>query len=150
MEHYNAVSEHQTSSSTPSMRMPEGKSRPQVSVFSSTKHLWQFPDLAIGDVKAAHEREEMSDCKSGRSRWIPGKLYPLIPGRLSFTAHDNDDQTVDEIRRYPKLFYFSNDSQEKYLPFCADFGPVNIAVLVHFCHEMREKEADKRIAHRHL
>lgn len=76
--------------------------------------------------------------------------YPLIKDRLSFTAHDSIDQTREEIRRRPKLFFFSTDLQERYIPFCADFGPVDVATVVEFCDYLRDKMHDPRIANRHL
>jgi len=82
--------------------------------------------------------------------WVPGKLYSLLPGRLSFTAHDDDEQTIKEIRLHPKIFFFSTDLQERYAPLCADFGPVNLGILVRFCDFIREKMNDRRLQNRHL
>jgi len=81
---------------------------------------------------------------------VPGQLYPLIPGRLSFVAHEDDEHTAAEISRNPELFFFSTDLHERYRPFCSDFGPVNLAAVARFCEYMRDKEADARLAGRHL
>jgi len=120
--------------------------------------------LSIGDMNST--ASTLSRARSGGSgsfrserserqvqpqqRYEPGKLYTLIPGRLSFTAHEDDDHTVEEIQRNPLIFFFSTDLQERYLPFCSDFGPVNIGTLVQFCEYVRDKEADPRLQNRHL
>jgi hypothetical protein len=40
--------------------------------------------------------------------------------------------------------------QERYEPFCADFGPVNLGILHQFCQMMQERMNDERLSHRHL
>jgi len=62
-----------------------------------------------------------------------GDVYPLIPGKLSFTVHDSDAMTRRAIEKEPNLFFFSSDFHERYEPFCADFGPVNLGVVHSFC-----------------
>ena len=62
-----------------------------------------------------------------KSSWVLGKIYPIIPGRLSFTAHHDDDHTNEQISRNIHMFYFSSDFHEHYEPYCADFGPVNLS-----------------------
>jgi len=78
------------------------------------------------------------------------RMYPVIPGRLSYTAHTNNDMTRDEIRNHPALFFFSDDHQELYFPFCADFGPVNLGVVHSFCRMLRGVLAERELAHREL
>jgi len=85
-----------------------------------------------------------------KTPWAVGKIYPIIAGRLSFTAHRNDDHTLTEIKRQPALFFFSSDLQERYEPYCADFGPVNLGVVHRFCTLMNERMNDQRLAKRHL
>lgn len=85
-----------------------------------------------------------------QQRYVPGRLYSLIPGRLSFTTHQDDDHTRREIEQNPHLFFFSTDLQERYQAFCADFGPVNLGVLVQFCDYVRDKEVDERLQRRQL
>eukprot|EP00961_Rhodomonas_salina_P200898 2710157-Rhodomonas_salina.1 len=114
----------------------------------------QFPGLQSvqheGSDHGATDYHEMSIGEMNNPRFEPGAIYSLIPGRLSFSAHDNDDHTLEEIRSNPQLFFFSTDLQERYLPFCADFGPVNLGTVVHFCDYVRDKEADSRLKGRHL
>ena len=64
-----------------------------------------------------------------KSSWVLGKIYPIIPGRLSFTAHHDDDHTNEQISRNIHMFYFSSDFHEHYEPYCADFGPVRRVTL---------------------
>lgn len=85
-----------------------------------------------------------------KTPWAVGKIYPIIKGKLSFTTHRNDDHTLAEIKRQPTLFFFSSDLQERYEPYCADFGPVNLGVVHRFCTLMTERMTDPRLANRHL
>ena len=77
-------------------------------------------------------------------------LWQVIPGRLSFSAHPDEDFTREAIHTHPELFYFSSDLQERYEPYCLDFGPVNLAVIHRFCTLMDERLHDPRLATRHL
>eukprot|EP00961_Rhodomonas_salina_P213523 2883709-Rhodomonas_salina.1 len=111
-------------------------------------HIANLPLLNVrSDSK---DNEEMCIGEMNSPRFEPGALYPLLPGRLSFSVHENDDHTIREIRTQPELFFFSTDLQEKYHPFCADFGPVNLGTVVQFCDYMQDKEADSRLKGRHL
>mmetsp|Transcript_33158 Transcript_33158/g.83685 ORF Transcript_33158/g.83685 Transcript_33158/m.83685 type:complete len:496 (+) Transcript_33158:193-1680(+) len=74
-----------------------------------------------------------------------GKLFPVIPGRLSWCAHVSDNQTRRQIANYPDKFFFSDNHQELYEPFCADFGPLNLSVVHNFCGMMRSRMADPRL-----
>lgn len=41
-----------------------------------------------------------------------GAIYQLIEGkRLCFVVHRDDEETLRDIRRFPKLFFFSSDLQ---------------------------------------
>eukprot|EP00287_Rhodomonas_sp_CCMP768_P030867 CAMPEP_0202854842 /NCGR_PEP_ID=MMETSP1389-20130828/91209_1 /ASSEMBLY_ACC=CAM_ASM_000865 /TAXON_ID=302021 /ORGANISM="Rhodomonas sp., Strain CCMP768" /LENGTH=381 /DNA_ID=CAMNT_0049533443 /DNA_START=423 /DNA_END=1568 /DNA_ORIENTATION=- len=82
--------------------------------------------------------------------WAVGNIYPIIKGKLSFTAHRNDDHTLAEIKKNPTLFFFSSDLQERYEPYCADFGPVNLGVVHRFCTLLTERMTDPRLANRQL
>jgi hypothetical protein len=42
------------------------------------------------------------------------------------------------------------DLHERYEPFGADFGPVNLGVLHQFCQMMQDRMSDERLSHRHL
>jgi len=80
----------------------------------------------------------------------PGCLHTVIPGRLCLVAHRDDDHTIAEIKKNPKVFFFSSELHEMYTPYCADFGPVNLSIVYHFCNLLKEKLADPRIAKRQL
>lgn len=82
--------------------------------------------------------------------WKTGNMYPIVENKLSFASHVSDDFTLREIKRRPDLFFFSSDLQERYEPYCADFGPVNLSVTVRFCDLLRGKMGDPRLASRHL
>jgi hypothetical protein len=69
--------------------------------------------------------------------WKTGNMYPIVENKLSFASHVSDDFTLREIKRRPDLFFFSSDLQERYEPYCADFGPVNLSVTVRFCDLLR-------------
>jgi cell division cycle 14 len=43
-----------------------------------------------------------------------------------------------------------SDLQERYEPYCADFGPVNLGVVYRFCEMMHVRLTDPRLATRHL
>lgn len=65
-------------------------------------------------------------------------MLSLIPGRLSFAVHSSRDMTESKIKEEPTKFYLSCDCQELHLPFCDDFGPVNLLVVHEFCDFMRK------------
>jgi len=85
-----------------------------------------------------------------RVPWRLGSCYPVIPARLFFSAHVDDDHTMAEIQSKPNVFFFSTDLQERYQPFCADFGPVNLGIIFRFCDMMHQKMSDPRLARRPL
>jgi len=43
-----------------------------------------------------------------------------------------------------------SDLQERYEPYCADFGPVNLGVVHRFCEMLHERIQDPRLGSRHL
>eukprot|EP00286_Rhodomonas_abbreviata_P023166 CAMPEP_0181298566 /NCGR_PEP_ID=MMETSP1101-20121128/5853_1 /TAXON_ID=46948 /ORGANISM="Rhodomonas abbreviata, Strain Caron Lab Isolate" /LENGTH=404 /DNA_ID=CAMNT_0023403601 /DNA_START=188 /DNA_END=1402 /DNA_ORIENTATION=+ len=79
-----------------------------------------------------------------------GTNIEVIPGRLSFTVHRDEDHTRECIAANPKSFYFSSWMQECYEGFCSDFGPVNLAAVVRFCYLVHARMEDPRTANRHL
>jgi cell division cycle 14 len=70
--------------------------------------------------------------------WRVGAIYSVVPGRLSFVAHESDQQTMEQIDAFPRKYFFSADFQERYQPYCNDFGPVNLGVVHAFCQFMRK------------
>jgi len=85
-----------------------------------------------------------------REAFDAGRVYPVIPGRLAYAAHTDDEMTRLQIESHPSLFFFSDDHQELYEPFCDDFGPVNLSVVHSFCHELREIFNQKQLAKRQV
>jgi cell division cycle 14 len=74
----------------------------------------------------------------------------LIPGRLSFTAHDDDQHTLREIRANPALHFTSTELQESYEPFSSDFGPVNLGIVVLFCRNLNRLFATSQLQKREI
>uniref|UniRef100_A0A7S0UE54 protein-tyrosine-phosphatase n=2 Tax=Hemiselmis andersenii TaxID=464988 RepID=A0A7S0UE54_HEMAN len=71
--------------------------------------------------------------------FVPAGMYHLIDRRLYFSAHESKEQTVELIKAFPKLFFFSSFIPESYMPFCADFGPLDIANVLQFVCDIKEK-----------
>eukprot|EP00284_Hemiselmis_tepida_P008511 CAMPEP_0174932792 /NCGR_PEP_ID=MMETSP1355-20121228/41425_1 /TAXON_ID=464990 /ORGANISM="Hemiselmis tepida, Strain CCMP443" /LENGTH=473 /DNA_ID=CAMNT_0016179243 /DNA_START=155 /DNA_END=1573 /DNA_ORIENTATION=- len=85
--------------------------------------------------------------------WEEGAHYTLVPptaerGGLYYSPHCDDEYTLQAIRSHSNLFYFSNDLPERYSSFCADWGPVNISLIMHFCNEIRAKWEHPRLKRR--
>jgi len=66
-------------------------------------------------------------------------MYQVLDERLYFSVHESEEQTVETIRAFPQLFLFSSHILESYVPFCADFGPLDIANVFHFVREIKCK-----------
>eukprot|EP00286_Rhodomonas_abbreviata_P021613 CAMPEP_0181298326 /NCGR_PEP_ID=MMETSP1101-20121128/5722_1 /TAXON_ID=46948 /ORGANISM="Rhodomonas abbreviata, Strain Caron Lab Isolate" /LENGTH=444 /DNA_ID=CAMNT_0023403339 /DNA_START=90 /DNA_END=1424 /DNA_ORIENTATION=- len=79
-----------------------------------------------------------------------GQLYEVIPSRLSFTVHRGDEHTLAEIRSRPRVFFFSSDLQERFQPFCADFGPVSLSIVHRFIDFVHTRLMDPRLSGRML
>ncbi|EKX43441.1 hypothetical protein GUITHDRAFT_73143 [Guillardia theta CCMP2712] len=73
-----------------------------------------------------------------------------MPGKLYFTIHKNEGQTKLEILKHRDIFFFSSTHHEAYIPFCHDFGPVNLAEVYLFCKFVEEKLLDPRLKSRKL
>eukprot|EP00961_Rhodomonas_salina_P054119 726727-Rhodomonas_salina.6 len=94
-------------------------------------------------------RDVTDMCKGGRDN-ILGRILPVIPGRLSFTIHRDQEHTKECINRDRKTFYFSSWMHESYEGFCSDFGPVDLAATVRFCDLLKERLEDPRLKGRNL
>uniref|UniRef100_A0A7S0H7X9 protein-tyrosine-phosphatase n=1 Tax=Hanusia phi TaxID=3032 RepID=A0A7S0H7X9_9CRYP len=79
-----------------------------------------------------------------------GRILPLIPKRLGFVIHRDEGQTKLEILHNRHIFFFSSTHHESYLPFCSDFGPVNLSEVHQFCTYMYQKLSDQRLSNRVL
>eukprot|EP00961_Rhodomonas_salina_P294257 3934418-Rhodomonas_salina.1 len=107
---------------------------------------------------------ELNSCSSSSSDEQPAEqtpshrvpfrqtdFYDVVPGRLAFTVHRCEAETKAEIKRADKKVYlFSTDLQDRFEPYCADFGPVKLSVVYAFCNYLREKMSDPRLAKRKL
>jgi len=78
------------------------------------------------------------------------RIFSILPNRLSFTLHRDENQTKSEIEANKSMFFFSTSFQEAYVPLHKDDGPVNIVAVVRFCEFLKEQMADPRLAGRHL
>jgi len=81
---------------------------------------------------------------------LVGRSWEVIPGRLFFSIHRDEEHTIQLIKEHPSIFYFSGWLQESYEGYCSDFGPVNLGSVVRFCRFMRERLHDPRLAKRQL
>eukprot|EP00961_Rhodomonas_salina_P262986 3554036-Rhodomonas_salina.2 len=115
--------------------------------YTYTQHINQLRAL-LAQQKAQHPPMGTEDEKV--TPWGIGRLYTVIPGRLSFSVHLNDEMTIDKIKAHPDLFFFSSYCQDEYTPFCRDFGPVNLGVVHRFCQYMRDKLNHPQLKNRHL
>jgi len=79
-----------------------------------------------------------------------GDVIEIIEGKLSVTAHADEDDTIRHIKARPDIFYFSSELHESYVPFCLDFGPVNVGKVVEFCEFFSGKINDPRLRKRHV
>jgi cell division cycle 14 len=62
------------------------------------------------------------------------KLVQLIPGKLAFTS--GIAAQIQDLKRMvasEEVVFITSDLHRKYLPFAADFGPVNIGIVHRFC-----------------
>ena len=66
-----------------------------------------------------------------------GKHYTVIHNRLFFAVHEDAAHTERAAQDNPHLVFFSSSEQEDYVPFCDDFGPVDLAAVVSFCSRAR-------------
>jgi len=82
--------------------------------------------------------------------WREGALFPVVPGRLYFAAHRDDDFTREQIEARKNLFFWSTDLHEQYQPFCADFGPVNLGMVARFCDMMKSKMEHPKLQKRNV
>eukprot|EP00284_Hemiselmis_tepida_P014314 CAMPEP_0174931824 /NCGR_PEP_ID=MMETSP1355-20121228/35078_1 /TAXON_ID=464990 /ORGANISM="Hemiselmis tepida, Strain CCMP443" /LENGTH=329 /DNA_ID=CAMNT_0016178211 /DNA_START=44 /DNA_END=1029 /DNA_ORIENTATION=+ len=73
-----------------------------------------------------------------------------LAGRLYLAVHRDEEETLEAIQSFPKLFFFSNEMPESYDPFCSDFGPVGLGSVVRFCKDMRDKRDHPKLAKRPL
>ena len=79
-----------------------------------------------------------------------GRILELIPKRLGFVIHRDEGQTKLEIMNNRHIFFFSSNHHESYLPFCSDFGPVNLSEVHQFCSYIHQKLSDQRLYNRTL
>lgn len=131
---------HEQTSNT--RRMPAAGTRVMHPL--SDSGLWKGRDETPERIKRS--RDKTLPCVSstrpirhaGASPLIAGQVYDLIPKRLAFSVHSSAKMTRDKIKEDLNAFYFSSEYHERYLPFCTDFGPVNLREVHRFCDFMRQ------------
>eukprot|EP00961_Rhodomonas_salina_P035399 476653-Rhodomonas_salina.1 len=96
------------------------------------------PSLDIGTVNTVRPARSASP------------VYELIPGKLGFVFHPDQDFTCSQIKSRPDLFLFSTDLHERYIPFCKDFGPVSLGLIYRFLEYVRAKEHHPLLCNRPL
>jgi len=132
-----ADTRHNSSCSTDDMELGDSRGlapsskQPQAQAGFSIESVCSSADTLVRANSAgrlaqdAAQEEEVED-ENRFTEYRRGAIYQLMEGkRLCFSCHRDDQQSLEEIHRYPKLFFFSSDLQERYQNFCLDFGPVN-------------------------
>ena len=79
-----------------------------------------------------------------------GVSYPVIPGELSFAVHANQAETQRLAIENPSTMYFTSRAHTEYNSYCQDFGPVDLGMVVSFCHDVRALLGSERAIGRHL
>jgi len=78
-------------------------------------------------------------------KWMLGKQYPVIEGKLYFMSLRDQSKLEELLQRSrergvkPDRTFFSTDNLLLYYPFCADFGPLNIACIYKFARLLQSK-----------
>ena len=76
------------------------------------------------------EKEDSNSCELSNDSCL---VY-LIPNRLAFATGSSDDiKKMKQRMPILKARFMSSDLHRKYVPFAADFGPVNLGVVHRFC-----------------
>lgn len=81
---------------------------------SDVAHFDRFEENVEAETERASERGHgaevsMMSTVEQDDEWRLGEVYPLIDGRLFFTAHPDDTYTLQVISMNPGAFFFSND-----------------------------------------
>ena len=88
----------------------------------------------MGPVEALMEGNADSSSKSRPLRVQSAELVYLIPDKLAFTS--GMAAQIKELQRQKAnddIVLLTSDLHRKYIPFAADFGPVNISIVHRFC-----------------
>jgi len=78
-------------------------------------------------------------------KWMLGKQYPVLEGQLYFMSLRDESKLEELLQRSrergvkPDRTFFSTDNLLLYYPFCADFGPLNIACIYKFARLLESK-----------
>eukprot|EP00961_Rhodomonas_salina_P160205 2156862-Rhodomonas_salina.1 len=107
------------------------------------KRSLQTTSVDLPEIRTAERAQSMDSQRSPH-------IFPLIPGKLKLAFHLNPEFSTDEIHSRRDLFFFSTDLHERYLPFCEDFGPVNIGIIYIFWQYVRSKELHPDLSKRPL
>ena len=71
-----------------------------------------------------------------------------IYNNLYIDIHINETHTMYLIRHNPKIYYFSSNHYESYIPFNNDYGPINIYNILDFCVLIKDKITNTRLKNR--
>ncbi|KAJ1481843.1 dual specificity protein phosphatase [Baffinella frigidus] len=82
--------------------------------------------------------------------WEAGAIYSVTPGKFAFTFHADEAATRRAIDEHPDKFFCSTFEHTKYVPYCSDFGPVDLDRTVTFCRKIRAVLCDPRISGREV
>eukprot|EP00286_Rhodomonas_abbreviata_P024282 CAMPEP_0181311552 /NCGR_PEP_ID=MMETSP1101-20121128/13202_1 /TAXON_ID=46948 /ORGANISM="Rhodomonas abbreviata, Strain Caron Lab Isolate" /LENGTH=420 /DNA_ID=CAMNT_0023418299 /DNA_START=187 /DNA_END=1449 /DNA_ORIENTATION=+ len=96
-----------------------------------------------------------AQCAKHYDRSLPegSTIQTIIPDRLSFVIHKRDFrsfQTNVQRMKMKNFHFFTTAFHEAYIPFCLDFGPVNLGVVMKFCDFMKTKLSKPLLSNRHL
>uniref|UniRef100_A0A6U5AVF6 protein-tyrosine-phosphatase n=1 Tax=Hemiselmis andersenii TaxID=464988 RepID=A0A6U5AVF6_HEMAN len=85
-----------------------------------------------------------------KPKWVLGKQFSVLEGQLYFMSL-RDESKLKELEEWsrrtgvkPDRTFFSTDSELLYYPFCADFGPLNMANVYRFCKIVNQKLVQAR------
>eukprot|EP00961_Rhodomonas_salina_P279271 3772779-Rhodomonas_salina.2 len=110
----------------------------------------QMADLRSPSRSSSSEDVQEAISPAHRVPFRLTELYDVIPGRLALTVHGSEEETKAEIKRLRTVYLFSSDLQDRFEPFCADFGPVKLSVVHQFCNFVRERIFNPKLAKRKL
>lgn len=96
--------------------------------FSSEESVVPSNRPALHSVDTLHLETKPTNEDNGLQ---PGCLHTVIPGRLCLVAHRDDDHTIAEIKKNPKVFFFSSELHEMYT---VSQPTLNLPALVHPTH----------------
>mmetsp|Transcript_48649 Transcript_48649/g.75945 ORF Transcript_48649/g.75945 Transcript_48649/m.75945 type:complete len:528 (-) Transcript_48649:58-1641(-) len=120
-----------------SMNSPAHSTRGSISLPNSSAVSTRSSRRSSGMSFASHRSDEgpqTSSAALAMKDWRVGAIYTIVPGLIHFTS-----SRVKPVSAGSNLCFFTCDFPKQYYPFCSDFGPVNLGVIVRFCDMLRTK-----------